>query len=308
MKTRTMGLRASLVTVAAALPVAMLISVPTAHAAPGQQWCTTTAQGGKDPDTAAVRAAVESAVASAEAAGITLGVAISGAGNTKPVISSGAADTDMYSASTVKVAVATTVYDKGIEGDKQVDISEDQVVGGTGSLLAGSYPVSELMTKMITISDNTATNALIREVGGFDPVNEVIQKAGITSKSDYHLGNFMMADAAERDSHITANGAATYLTKLCQAANKPGGFVSPETAAGVLALMGGQTVKTKLGAGFETIADKTGEGDTVSHDIGIVGSGSRWYVIAATATFSGDIGAANAQIASLSNELAPLLT
>lgn len=259
--------------------------------------CTTSSPGGKNPDTTQVHQVTQSAVDAAKAQGLSMGVSIGGAGNTEPVINVGAFDDPMYSASTIKVAVATTVY------------ANDAAANNTDDLRA-----------MIGQSDNEAANRLIDVSGGFDGVNNIVRKAGV-SEDQYNLGNRMGGPTAEQASILSAKGGAKYLMALCNAAAAPDGFVPKEVAENVLTLMSDSSIKNeaaraKLGQGeFTRLANKPGEnGDvkdskSVSHDIGIVGGGNHWFALAVTTTGgSGQDSEGTSLVADLAGKLAPLFS
>jgi beta-lactamase class A len=83
------------------------------------------------------------------------------------------AATSMPAASTIKIPVMVTVFRQLAAGrfdlDHRVTLLERDKDWGSGELCDApddtTYPVSELVEKMIDISDNTATNMLIRLVG-----------------------------------------------------------------------------------------------------------------------------------------------
>lgn len=90
-------------------------------------------------------------------------------------------------------------------------------VGGSGTL--ATYPsrsrvsYRDLMTLMITLSDNTATNILIREMGP-DAVNKRMQSLGLTQT---RLNRIMMDTAAVKrgeENYVTASDLNTLLKKI----------------------------------------------------------------------------------------------
>lgn len=94
---------------------------------------------------------------------------------------------DRYrTASTVKVAVMAAVMAKAEAGlfdlDRRVELRLADLVGGSGVLSVlrpGLQPtIADLLTLMIVISDNTATNLLIDLVGGVEALNEAVASLG----------------------------------------------------------------------------------------------------------------------------------
>ncbi len=90
------------------------------------------------------------------------------------------------SASLIKIPILLSVllaYKKGdINIQKQVTISNENKVGGSGVLQALSngltLSVKDLMTLMIIVSDNTATNFLI-DLVGIEAINGTFQEMGL---------------------------------------------------------------------------------------------------------------------------------
>lgn len=114
-------------------------------------------------------------------------------------------------ASTIKVLVAieaaTRFEDGRIDGSAPITLGPDErTVGPVGlSLFADEATMSgrDLLTLMLTISDNVATDALIRRIG-VDPINEAAALLGMT-------GTHLPSDLATLlDRVANAAGFATY--------------------------------------------------------------------------------------------------
>lgn len=241
------------------------------------------------------------AVDKAKDAGVTVGVSVAPT-NGGDAVTAGAATTEEYSASAIKVAIAAAV-ERHLRQDEKITVSSEHVVGGAGvGLTAGEYPVSRLQEVMITDSDNTATNALIDAVGGFDAVNAVISDAGV--RSGLSLSNKMMSGSTS--SRLSATGATSFLTSLWDASTSDGGFISKDAANRVIDLMKAQKLRSKLPAHIPQgkVANKTGENTGVSHDIGYIWpeSGSP-VAVAVTTTFNGGDSAAVSAIADLGKHI-----
>jgi beta-lactamase class A len=92
-------------------------------------------------------------------------------------------------ASTIKIPILVAFLqdvDAGkIRLDEMLTMQQDMVVGGSGNLQykpAGTqYSALEVATKMITISDNTATNMLIARLGGIEGLNQRFRTWGLTT-------------------------------------------------------------------------------------------------------------------------------
>ncbi|MGJ5628766.1 serine hydrolase [Nostoc sp. CALU 1950] len=97
--------------------------------------------------------------------------------------------TSFPAASTIKVPILIAFFqdvDAGkIRLDEMLTMQQDMVAGGSGNLQykpAGTqYAALEVATKMITISDNTATNMLIARLGGIDALNQRFRTWGLTA-------------------------------------------------------------------------------------------------------------------------------
>ncbi len=92
-------------------------------------------------------------------------------------------------ASTIKVPILVAFLqdvDAGkIRLDEMLTMQQQMIVGGSGNMQfkpAGTqYTALDVATKMITISDNTATNMLIAKLGGIDALNQRFRTWGLTT-------------------------------------------------------------------------------------------------------------------------------
>ncbi|WP_083468679.1 serine hydrolase [Nostoc piscinale] len=92
-------------------------------------------------------------------------------------------------ASTIKVPILVAFFqdvDAGkIRLDEMLTMQQDMVAGGSGNFqfkpIGTQYSALEVATKMITISDNTATNMLIARLGGIDALNQRFRSWGLTT-------------------------------------------------------------------------------------------------------------------------------
>ncbi|MEH2044297.1 serine hydrolase [Nostoc sp.] len=97
--------------------------------------------------------------------------------------------TSFPAASTIKVPILIAFFqdvDAGkIRLDEMLTMQQDIVAGGSGNLQykppGTQYAALEVVTKMITISDNTATNMLIARLGGMDALNQRFRSWGLTA-------------------------------------------------------------------------------------------------------------------------------
>ena len=97
-------------------------------------------------------------------------------------------DETFNSASVIKIPIMTLAYQLAAEGklslDARVEMRKADLRGGSGVLRyhdIGLQPtVRDLIMQMIITSDNTATDMMIRQVGGVEPVNAWLTSNGYT--------------------------------------------------------------------------------------------------------------------------------
>ncbi|MFB2834845.1 serine hydrolase [Floridanema evergladense] len=92
-------------------------------------------------------------------------------------------------ASTIKVPILIAflqdVEAGKIQWDEKLTLKSEFLASGSGNLrrqkVGGQYKASDVVTRMIAISDNTATNMLIDRLGGMDALNRRFQDWGLTT-------------------------------------------------------------------------------------------------------------------------------
>ncbi len=90
-------------------------------------------------------------------------------------------------ASTIKIPILLVVLemiDSGkISWNEKLKINKEALGGGAGWMayqpIGKVFPVHEVTTEMIRISDNTATNLLIQRIGGKEIINQRFQELGL---------------------------------------------------------------------------------------------------------------------------------
>jgi beta-lactamase class A len=199
---------------------------------------------------------------------------------------------DRYkSASVIKLTILATLLHQVDEGKASLATTvtlngdEDNIVAGSGELRNRDFPlqisVAELAKLMIQVSDNSATNVLIDQVGGFSVVNDYMASLGYRS---FHLGRKMIhpADPPEGENYLTAAEVTDLLARVSE-----GGILSQFSRDFYIGLMRGQTVDTKFGAVIPRIflANKTGEIGDASHDSGYILIPGRQLAVAVTTSF-----------------------
>jgi beta-lactamase class A len=96
-------------------------------------------------------------------------------------------DTLFAAASTIKVPILVAFFEKVDAGTIRLDepliASKDVMASGSGDIQYlgenKTYSALETATKMIIISDNTATNMLIKRMGGKEVINQRFQAWGL---------------------------------------------------------------------------------------------------------------------------------
>ena len=175
----------------------------------------------------------------------------------------GVAENDpMVSASLIKLYIMGAVYERVEDGT----IAEASV--------------SETLKKMITFSDNSAANQLVKLLGdgdeakGMDAINAFARKLGCPNTRM----NRLMLVKNDKQNYTTAADCAVLLKKVYA-----GTLVSKGSSEKMLALLKAQTVRTKIPAGLPAgivCANKTGELTGKSEcDAAIVFTPERDYIL-----------------------------
>ncbi|MBQ9004388.1 MAG: serine hydrolase [Eggerthellaceae bacterium] len=217
----------------------------------------------------------------ADAAGMQVGISVIDLGSN--TYASAGGDAAIVSASMIKLPIAAAFLDSVSKGAYSLDdtytLQYSDIVGGTG-ILAGygaGAPITyrDLVIDMISFSDNTAANVLIRAIG-MEAVNEEARALGLTATQ---LNRFMMdteAISSGVENYTSSNDIAKLLKMIYE-----GTFVSPAASALVLQALeqqqdwGGILNGLPVGTVF---AHKTGSLGNARHDGGIV-EGSRPFVL-----------------------------
>lgn len=161
-------------------------------------------------------------------------------------------DIAFQSASVIKVFIMAAIYDKVCypkEGTEAIYFSESY----EGEL-------KDLLTSMITVSDNDAANRLVEGLGngnfenGASLVNSFCRESGYENTS---LGRRFLAQNPSEDNYVSANDCRKLLADIYR-----GQCVCSEASAKMLELLKGQTRTEKIPAGLPAgtaSANKTGE-------------------------------------------------
>src|SRR6202163_4815066 len=198
------------------------------------------------------------------------------------------AGAEMPAASTIKIPVMVEVFRQlGIRKfdlNTRVKLRRSDKDWGSGDLaracVGSSYPVSRLLDLMIDVSDNTATNMLIRLVGR-PHINQEMEELGLTHT---RLTDFIRS----RGPHIRwslRSSPADMAHLLRKMARKQ--LIDEWSSGEMLAILSGQQhnglLPEPLPEGTQ-IAHKTGTLHDTLNDVGIVYEGADPYVIAVMTT------------------------
>ncbi len=196
-------------------------------------------------------------------------------------------DEPFFGASVMKVPIMVAVYRRMDEG--KLDLS-DAFPFESGDVAAGAgwlqweepgtveHTVEDYLYMMMTQSDNVATNALVRKVGGPEYVNEVARDLGARNTVLYQKITSERAATPFLDNRTTPRDMAEMLRKI-----STGQAASRISCEDMMYLMYQNDLDRWLEAGLpdtEEAANKTGWLFKVYDDAGIVAAGERPYVVA----------------------------
>ena len=137
--------------------------------------------------------------------------------------------------------------------------------------------INELIKSMITVSDNDATNTLVKRLGqgdaaaGMTKVNEYCQAHGF---HETYMGRLMLDFSSSQDNYTSVEDCAHFLEMIYQ-----GELVGADS---ILAYMKQQERVGKLPAGVPSdieTANKTGELEDVENDVAIIYADETPYII-----------------------------
>lgn len=181
-------------------------------------------------------------------------------------------ETKLPAASTIKIPVAIAFFeavDQGkIQLHEEIPLTEDVIAGEAGTIQyevgkRDRYNALEVVTKMIVISDNTATNMLIKRLGGKEALNQRFQSWQMPQTQ---ISNYL--PDLEGTNTTSPQDLALLLVKL-----QSGELLSLKSRDRLLNIMQETKTRTLLPQGLEPeaeIAHKTGDIGTILGDAGVV--------------------------------------
>ncbi|MFE1745886.1 serine hydrolase [Coleofasciculus sp. H7-2] len=174
-------------------------------------------------------------------------------------------------ASTIKVPILVAFFqdvDAGkIRLDEPLTLEKNLIGSGSGDLqykkLGTKYTALEVATKMIAISDNTATNMLIHRLGGVEALNQRFQSWGLTTTVIHNA----LPDL-EGTNTTSPKELATVMAMVNQ-----GNVVSVPSRDRILHIMQQTVTDSLLPRGLgkgASIAHKTGDIGSAIADVGLI--------------------------------------
>ena len=195
-------------------------------------------------------------------------------------------DEVFFSASVAKVPLMVAVYRRIDEGafslSDSFETEPEDWAAGAGWLQwepAGkSHTVEDYLWMMMTQSDNVATNALLRVVGGPGYVNEVARSMGAFDTRLYQKVTSERAAVMGLDNQTTPRDMATMLEQIFN-----GSAASRESSLDMVDLMQQNTLESWLEDGLPEgtgVANKAGWLYRVYNEVAIIDHEDRPYVVA----------------------------
>jgi beta-lactamase class A len=195
------------------------------------------------------------------------------------------ADKLFPSASLIKLPMMAAVFEKIKKGDlsfdTQIRLTRRERRGGSGTLKwareGTKLSVMELLYKMITESDNTATNMLSDYVG-MNYLQREFSRMGLVYTKIYPEGFNLTSGRVARENYTTAREMAGLIEKIYDKE-----LVDAQSSELMMDFLKHLKTKTRLRRGLPIgweLAHKTGLLRRSCHDVGIVFSPQGDYVIA----------------------------
>ena len=192
----------------------------------------------------------------------------------------------MPAASTIKIPIMVEVFKQMAAGDfdlnRRVELFAGDRDWGSGTIcdspVGSTFPVSTLLAQMITVSDNTAANMLIRLVGRRH-INETMADLGLHHT---HLADYIRTAewSVRTDLRTTPADMVRLLTDMAK--NQ---LIDEWSSRHMVAILEDQEINSLLPEPLPDIpiAHKTGSFDDTLNDVGIVYAAEP-YVIAVMTT------------------------
>lgn len=182
----------------------------------------------------------------------------------------------LVAASVIKLPVMVEAFRQREEGEldfaRQVTIHPEDKLPSCGALTymhpGLQVTVEDLVTLMIILSDNTATNLLI-DLLGMEKINRTIHQLGLQETS---LNRKLFQPELSKqgiENYVSAGDMGLLLEKLLK-----GQVVNRDASAEMLSILKNQRLNGKLPFFLHSrgivCAHKTGEDSGITHDVGVI--------------------------------------
>ncbi|WFR55968.1 class A beta-lactamase-related serine hydrolase [Anaerocolumna sp. AGMB13025] len=181
----------------------------------------------------------------------------------------------LEAASVIKIPVLVEAFSRievgTLDKNGMISIKKEDKLPSCGAL---SYmhdglmvTFEDLYTLMIILSDNTATNLLIKYLG-MEQINSTLGKLGLKNTKINRLLFDSKQSALGVQNYISAYDIGSLFEKMYF-----GELISPESSLEMLRILKNQRLNGKIPFhihGKMEVAHKTGEDDGITHDVGIV--------------------------------------
>lgn len=181
----------------------------------------------------------------------------------------------LEAASVIKIPVLVEAFSRievgTLDKNGMISIKKEDKLPSCGAL---SYmhdglmvTFEDLYTLMIILSDNTATNLLIKYLG-MEQINSTLGKLGLKNTKINRLLFDSKQSALGVQNYISAYDIGSLFEKMYF-----GELISPEYSLEMLRILKNQRLNGKIPFhihGKMEVAHKTGEDDGITHDVGIV--------------------------------------
>ena len=192
-------------------------------------------------------------------------------------------DLPQVAASVIKIPVMVEAFRRREAGlldfSEEVTLRPEDKMPSCGALTymhdGLRVQVRDLVTLMIILSDNTATNLLIDRLG-IDAVNRTARELGLSAGTCLRRRLFDAERSRQGiENTVTAGDMAALLDKMLR-----GDLISPAASAEMLRILGDQRLNGKMPFYLHSrgigCAHKTGEDDGITHDVGIIQTEQPW--------------------------------
>jgi len=184
-------------------------------------------------------------------------------------------DMPLQAASVIKIPILIEVFSRLELGNiNKIDtftITKEDKLPSCGALTymhdGLKVTLEDLYTLMIILSDNTATNLLIKHLG-MEQINKTLDKLGLKQTKINRLLFDSEQSAMGVQNYISAGEMGDLLEKMYL-----GELISPEASAEMLRILKNQRLNGKVPFFVPSnidIAHKTGEDDGITHDVALV--------------------------------------